>query len=161
MLRNIVRNSLKQQTRRQVLNTSTRALAPSISILNRVNSCTLAAPTQRQFNTSSIHWNKDSNENTKYTITYVSIQKVFGNLLLRDTNSFCSELTTDRYHKLSDEILDFMCAKLEELADEIDMKGFDVEYNQGVMTISVGQHGTYVINKQPPNHQIWLSSPVR
>jgi frataxin len=29
------------------------------------------------------------------------------------------------------------------------------------MTISVGEDGTYVINKQPPNHQIWLSSPVR
>jgi frataxin-like iron-binding protein CyaY len=40
-----------------------------------------------------------------------------------------SELSTDRYHKLSDEVLEFICAKLEELADEIDMKGFDVEYN--------------------------------
>jgi hypothetical protein len=24
----------------------------------------------------------------------------------------------------------------------------------------MGSHGTYVINKQPPNKQIWLSSPV-
>jgi len=30
------------------------------------------------------------------------------------------------------------------------------------MTINFGQaHGTYVINKQPPNKQIWLSSPIR
>ncbi|CEP19661.1 hypothetical protein [Parasitella parasitica] len=71
-----------------------------------------------------------------------------------------TDLTTERYHRLSDEILDHMVTKLEELADEIDMQGFDIEYNQGVMTISVGEHGTYVINKQPPNHQIWLSSPV-
>ncbi|KAI8643386.1 hypothetical protein BD408DRAFT_414825 [Parasitella parasitica] len=71
-----------------------------------------------------------------------------------------TDLTTERYHRLSDEVLDHMVSKLEELADEIDMQGFDVEYNQGVMTISVGKHGTYVINKQPPNHQIWLSSPV-
>ncbi|CEG62907.1 Mitochondrial chaperone Frataxin [Rhizopus azygosporus] len=69
-------------------------------------------------------------------------------------------LNTDRYHRLSDEILEHIVAKLEEIGDEIDMKGFDVEYSQGVMTLSVGEHGTYVINKQPPNHQIWLSSPV-
>ena len=27
------------------------------------------------------------------------------------------------------------------------------------MTINSGEKGTYVINKQPPNKQIWLSSP--
>ena len=32
----------------------------------------------------------------------------------------------------------------------------------GVMTINFGsKHGTYVLNKQPPNKQIWLSSPIR
>ena len=30
----------------------------------------------------------------------------------------------------------------------------------GVLTLDLGQHGTYVINKQPPNKQIWLSSPT-
>jgi frataxin len=28
------------------------------------------------------------------------------------------------------------------------------------MTIDLGPKGQYVINKQPPNKQIWLSSPV-
>ena len=28
------------------------------------------------------------------------------------------------------------------------------------MNISIAEIGTYVINKQPPNKQIWLSSPV-
>lgn len=31
---------------------------------------------------------------------------------------------------------------------------------QGVLTVKLGRHGTYVINKQAPNRQIWLSSPV-
>lgn len=31
----------------------------------------------------------------------------------------------------------------------------------GVLTLKLGSHGTYVINKQPPNKQIWLSSPLR
>lgn len=29
------------------------------------------------------------------------------------------------------------------------------------MTLKLGDNGTYVINKQPPNKQIWLSSPTR
>src|SRR5271168_1416079 len=30
----------------------------------------------------------------------------------------------------------------------------------GVLTLSFPPNGTYVINKQPPNKQIWLSSPL-
>jgi frataxin len=29
------------------------------------------------------------------------------------------------------------------------------------MNLRCGVHGTWVINKQPPNKQIWLSSPKR
>lgn len=29
----------------------------------------------------------------------------------------------------------------------------------GVLTVNFGAHGNYVINKQPPNKQIWVSSP--
>lgn len=37
-----------------------------------------------------------------------------------------------------------------------------VHAQSGVLTIKVGgDHGTYVINKQTPNKQIWLSSPTR
>jgi len=35
-----------------------------------------------------------------------------------------------------------------------------VHTQAGVLTVDVKPHGTYVINKQPPNKQIWLSSPV-
>lgn len=28
------------------------------------------------------------------------------------------------------------------------------------MTLQVPPHGTFVINKQPPNQQIWISSPL-
>jgi len=37
---------------------------------------------------------------------------------------------------------------------------WEVSYSAGVLTLSCGPHGTYVINKQPPNSQIWLSSPL-
>ena len=28
-----------------------------------------------------------------------------------------------------------------------------------MLTVNLGEHGTYVINRQPANRQIWLSSP--
>ena len=31
---------------------------------------------------------------------------------------------------------------------------------EGVLTIALGSRGTYVLNKQAPNKQIWSSSPV-
>ncbi|KAA8895308.1 hypothetical protein FN846DRAFT_785235 [Sphaerosporella brunnea] len=37
--------------------------------------------------------------------------------------------------------------------------GYDVEHSSGVLSF-ITPTGTYVINKQPPNRQIWLSSPV-
>lgn len=30
----------------------------------------------------------------------------------------------------------------------------------GVLTLNFPPNGTYVLNKQPPNKQIWLSSPI-
>lgn len=37
---------------------------------------------------------------------------------------------------------------------------FDADLSQGVLTINLGSHGTYVLNTQTPNRQIWLSSPL-
>ena len=38
---------------------------------------------------------------------------------------------------------------------------FDIDYAQGVLTMKLGdEHGTYVLNKQRPNMQIWWSSPT-
>jgi len=74
-----------------------------------------------------------------------------------------SELTIGEYHRISDETMDILLVYLEEIvyAESSGENGWEVDYNSGVMTINFGQaHGTYVINKQPPNKQIWLSSPI-
>ncbi|MCD7448451.1 hypothetical protein HAX54_042249, partial [Datura stramonium] len=42
-----------------------------------------------------------------------------------------------------------------ESGDSVDIDGFDNE----VLTLKLGSLGTYVINKQTPNRQIWMSSP--
>ncbi|CUS24050.1 LAQU0S13e02168g1_1 [Lachancea quebecensis] len=70
------------------------------------------------------------------------------------------ELSADAYHKSSDSFLDSLQEQLEELSDAYPELLPDVELTQGVMTIEVPAVGTYVVNKQPPNKQIWLSSPV-
>lgn len=44
--------------------------------------------------------------------------------------------------------------------DDILLDRIDITNAQGVLTISLGSKGTYVINKQVPNRQLWWSSPV-
>ncbi|KAJ1728171.1 Mitochondrial matrix iron chaperone [Coemansia biformis] len=61
---------------------------------------------------------------------------------------------------MADATMDQLVQFLEDVGDRIEIEDFDVEYSQGVLTLTIGGTGTYVINKQPPNKQIWLSSPV-
>jgi frataxin len=79
--------------------------------------------------------------------------------------------------------MDRVVDRLEALQEELDEDEFDVEYSvsrlecaccvlrnivlteaalqSGVLTVKLPYgHGTYVVNKQPPNKQIWLSSPT-
>jgi len=55
--------------------------------------------------------------------------------------------------------MDMLLELLEDLLDSLGNPTYEVEYHSGVLTLILGNHGTYVINKQPPNKQIWLSSP--
>ncbi|KAG8987458.1 Mitochondrial chaperone Frataxin [Tulasnella sp. 427] len=66
-----------------------------------------------------------------------------------------------QYHDLADESMDHLLESLEEIVENAEgAEDWEVDYHSGVLTLKLGQHGTYVINKQPPNMQIWLSSPT-
>ncbi|KIH93516.1 mitochondrial chaperone [Sporothrix brasiliensis 5110] len=73
-------------------------------------------------------------------------------------------MTESEYHALADEYLDRLLVRLEDMQDA--REDVDVEYASGVLTLSFSpsepgaRPRTYVINKQPPNKQIWLSSPI-
>jgi len=69
-----------------------------------------------------------------------------------------ASITDEEYHAAADTYIDSLLRSLEEKAEEVE-KGFEVEYSAGVLTVNTPS-GTYVINKQPPNKQIWLSSPI-
>uniref|UniRef100_A0A8C4QZY1 Frataxin, mitochondrial n=1 Tax=Eptatretus burgeri TaxID=7764 RepID=A0A8C4QZY1_EPTBU len=78
--------------------------------------------------------------------------------LILSSNSPLDQAT---YEKLADETLDAMAEFFEDLADAgYTAKDYDASFSAGVLTVKLGQRlGTYVINKQAPNRQIWLSSP--
>eukprot|EP00955_Chlamydomonas_euryale_P000194 2077-Chlamydomonas_euryale.AAC.9 len=72
-----------------------------------------------------------------------------------------AELNEEQYQKEADTLLDMLHDAFEEYIEDLGLDGGDVEYSQGVLTVKVGGgHGTFVLNKQTPNRQIWLSSPV-
>lgn len=71
-----------------------------------------------------------------------------------------SVLQEDEFHKLADSTIHDLLEKLEQYGDSIDLDGFDIDYGNEVLTLKLGDLGTYVVNKQTPNRQIWLSSPV-
>lgn len=68
-------------------------------------------------------------------------------------------LLAEEYDALSDATMESLLDSLENLLDDIGIPEYEVDYHSGVLTLSLGKKGTYVINKQPPNKQIWLSSP--
>ena len=65
------------------------------------------------------------------------------------------------FERDSEETLESLCERLEDLLqDASGMEEADVSLASGVLTAQLPGLGTYVINKQSPNRQIWLSSPV-
>ena len=64
------------------------------------------------------------------------------------------------FHRAADEMLGNLQDRVEQWGEEASgLDDFDFSAEAGVVTISLGEQGTYVINKQGPNKQIWMSSP--
>jgi len=70
-----------------------------------------------------------------------------------------SHLSMEEYHAKADHAMEELLGTLEDLLDSGSQPDWEVDYHSGVLTLKLGSNGTYVINKQPPNKQIWLSSP--
>ena len=66
------------------------------------------------------------------------------------------------YEKISYETLDSLCEFFDEIPEKFPVTDeFDVSLDNGVLTVAVSKSvGTFVINRQSPNRQIWLSSPI-
>lgn len=71
-------------------------------------------------------------------------------------------MTEAEFEQIAESTLDSLAEYFEEIPDKIKCDGdYDVTFGDGVLTLHLGKSlGTYVINKQKPNKQIWLSSPT-
>ncbi|XP_035724426.1 frataxin homolog, mitochondrial-like isoform X2 [Vespa mandarinia] len=71
-------------------------------------------------------------------------------------------LTLVEFEKISDTTLESLTEYFEDVIEEAThLEDSDVSYGDGVLTAKFGNpYGTYVINRQTPNRQIWLSSPT-
>lgn len=78
------------------------------------------------------------------------------------TNTQVSEVEQAVFEDICNETLESLCEYFEEIIESVQsLKGADITYSDGVLTVALGaSYGTYVINRQTPNKQIWLSSPV-
>ncbi|XP_005155025.2 frataxin, mitochondrial isoform X2 [Melopsittacus undulatus] len=86
----------------------------------------------------------------------------FMNLRSAGTLNETGSLDETTYEKLAEETLDSLADFFEDLTDKpFTPEDYDVSLGSGVLTVKLGgDMGTYVINKQTPNRQIWLSSPT-
>ena len=68
-----------------------------------------------------------------------------------------------QYDIVASETLESLTERFDYLAEELGdalASDYDVSYSNGVLNVKLSEEkGTYVLNKQTPNLQIWLSSP--
>ncbi|TQS37295.1 hypothetical protein Golomagni_02238 [Golovinomyces magnicellulatus] len=77
----------------------------------------------------------------------------------RDYATKPAEISDEQYHKLADSYLVELEEKLNQLQENNEL--IDVDFSKaGVLTLTLPPKGVYVLNKQPPNKQIWLASPI-
>jgi frataxin len=141
-----------------------------------VISCALSSPTDIFLNDS--RRKVRSNHLSSATLRHVSINPFSPGTSASRENSRESSLlkrkfqTVGLYHSVADETLHSVQDAVEAfLEDHYDAAGVtakekdeedipEVNYANGVLTIYLPPHGTYVINKQTPNQQLWWSSPI-
>ncbi|KAK7503601.1 hypothetical protein BaRGS_00005140 [Batillaria attramentaria] len=73
-----------------------------------------------------------------------------------------THLTEAEFEHIVEDTLDSLAEYFEDLPESVRCPDdYDVTLSDGVLTLNLGRKlGTYVINKQTPNKQIWLSSPT-
>ncbi|CAB3257861.1 unnamed protein product [Arctia plantaginis] len=99
--------------------------------------------------------------------SYVSSRNTSRNIIERRFASSSSstqvcDIEPAVFEEICSETLESLCDYFEEIVEsDPNLKGADITYTDGVLTVAFGgNYGTYVINRQTPNKQIWLSSPV-
>jgi len=64
--------------------------------------------------------------------------------------------TESEFHPVADETLEAIQDAIDELFDPQPEIEYEVSLANGVLNLSLPPHGTWVVNKQTPNRQIWV-----
>ncbi|POM76041.1 Frataxin, mitochondrial precursor [Phytophthora palmivora] len=67
-------------------------------------------------------------------------------------------MTEHEFMELADETLHDIQSWLDGIEEMLEES--DIMFSVRVLKIDLGEHGTWVINRQVPNRQIWWSSPI-
>lgn len=132
--------SLTNSSRSYTLNHQKRSLI-GLNISN-FNNNNLNFKRQKLYNNNQIRFNSIT-ANTDGSIIPESVKK----------------LTDEEYHNYSSQTFDQILDELDNFFEENKIMEAEVDEEAGVMEINCSE-GTYIINKQPPTKQIWLSSPI-
>ena len=77
------------------------------------------------------------------------------------TESAIPAISEKDYHVVADSSLEEIVDRLAILEEVDSLEDLDINYSMGVLNIILGaSYGTWVINKQTPNRQLWWSSPI-
>ena len=100
-----------------------------------------------------VDWNNSSTSKTSSARFFHASSSVLFSNKATDSES--------KFTEKANEYLELLGEKLEQWADDEIEEDVECDYSDGVLTISLGrERGTYVLNKQAPNKQIWWSSPI-
>lgn len=126
----------------------------------RRNVCTAAILRERP----AAHGKKPWAECRRRCTSYTSPRSPFNSPpcdCQRGEDSRQNTISEAEYHEFADSTMVKLLDSLDEFYEQVQVDKMDISFSDGVLNLSLGDLGTYVINKQPPNRQIWLSSPVR
>ncbi len=91
----------------------------------------------------------------------------FFSFSIRQCNQEGNQFTQSQYLSTVNNTINNIAHQLEDMSDEglfgkfeEDHGEIDVTNSDGVLNIKCGDRGTFVISRQTPSHQLWLSSPV-
>uniref|UniRef100_A0A2M4CYN1 ferroxidase n=1 Tax=Anopheles darlingi TaxID=43151 RepID=A0A2M4CYN1_ANODA len=141
------------------------------ALLVRRSLCRFLVPVVRQFSgrqTTPVPAPAPTETLPSHIVHLTSNSGIAGYRLLRSMSSQDTTATAAptidpvTFEVVCSDTLESLCDYFEELIEGTSsLSQADVMYSDGVLTVNFGRpHGTYVINRQSPNRQIWLSSPT-
>ena len=76
-------------------------------------------------------------------------------------------LSHSQYVSAVESTIENISHRLEDMADDGELSGFeelsgevDISVSEGVLSVVCGDEGTFIISRQTPTQQLWLSSPI-